>query len=128
VHDVIDTKSRLILGRRASLASGKAEREIALELLDEHERRREWLGLEQSVEVLSADAGYGASEFVADVIERGITPHVPLRSGEEIEEIPTWQRRTFNLSCHRIRCEKVRQVRALSSAIMICLFGSAIHA
>ena len=112
VHDVIDTKSRVILGRRTSLATGTAEREAALELLDEHERRRQWLGLEQRVEVLSADTGYGVSEFVADIIDRGILPHVPLRSGEEVEEIPTWQRRTFSLNCHRIRCEKVRQVRA----------------
>jgi transposase len=112
VHDLIDTKSRVILGRRASLATGRAERDIALELLDEHEQRRAWLGLEQSVEVLSADAGYGVSEFVADVFDRGITAHVPLLSGDELEEIPTWQRRTFSLSRHRSRYEKVRQARA----------------
>ena len=112
VHDVIDTKSRLILGRRASLATGVAEREIALELLDEHEARREWLGLKQAVEVLSADTGYGAGGFLADVIERKITPHVPLQAKDELEEVPTWRRRTFNLAHYRKRCEKVRQAGA----------------
>lgn len=112
VHDVIDTKSRVILARRASEANGMAERDVALELLDEHESRREWLRLEHAVEIMSADAGYGASSFVADVIERGITPHVPLLSGEELEPVPTWQRRTFNLQSHRRRCEKVRHITA----------------
>jgi len=112
VHDVIDTKSRVILGRRASEAGGKAEREVALELLDEHEDRRQWLGLEQTVEVLSADAGYGTSTFVAEVIERGITPHTPLQASDELEAVPTWQRRTFNLQHYRNRCEKVRQAQA----------------
>lgn len=108
VHDVIDTKSRVILGRRASEATGTAERDVALELLDEHEARRRWLGLEHAVEVLSADAGYGVSSFVAEVINRAITPHTPLQAGDELEELPTWQRRTFNLQHHRSRCEKVR--------------------
>lgn len=112
VHDVIDTKSRIILGRRASEAATKAEREVALKLLDEHEGRRKALGLEQRVEVLSADKGYGASAFVADVIERGITPHVPLLTGDDLEAVPTWQRRTFNLQQHRGRREKVRHALA----------------
>lgn len=116
VHDVIDTKSRVILGRRASEATTKAEREVALELLGEHENRRQWLGLEQAVEVLSADAGYGASTFVAEVIDRGITPHTPLQAGDEPEAVPTWQRRTFNLQQYRNRCEKVRLARARNEA------------
>ena len=112
VHDVIDTKSRVILGRRASLATGTAEREVALQLLDEHEARRDWLGLKQAVEIFSGDAGYGAGAFVADLIDREITPHVPLQASAELEEIPAWQRRTFNLARHRKRCQKVRQALA----------------
>ncbi len=62
VHDVIDTKSRVILGRRASIATSRAEREVTLELLSEHEERREGLGLKQAVEVLTGDTGYGAGD------------------------------------------------------------------
>lgn len=112
VHDVIDTKSRVILGRRASLATGTAEREAALKLLDEHEARRQGLGLQQAVEVLTADTGYGAGEFVVGMIDHRITPHVPLQAGSELEAVPCWKRRTFNLACHRKRLERVRQVRA----------------
>ena len=112
VHDVIDTKSRVILGRRASLATGTAEREVALELLDAHEARQDWLGLKQAIEIFSGDTGYGTGDFVAELIDREITPHVPLLASAEIEEIPSWQRRTFNLARHRKRCEKVRQAMA----------------
>lgn len=124
VHDVIDTgdvtspESRVILGRRTSLATGTAEREMALELLrgfkirDEHEARRDWLGLEQAVEIFTGDTGYGAGGFVADVIDRRVTPHVPLQASADLEEIPSWQRRTFNLAWYRNRCEKVRQALA----------------
>ena len=103
VHDLIDTKSRVVLGRRASIATGTAERDVALELVTEHEARRQILGLDQAVEVLTGDKGYGASSFVADVLDLGITPHVPLLSGSEVEALPTWQRRTFDMARYRKR-------------------------
>jgi IS5 family transposase len=112
VHDVIDTKSCVILGRRASIATGTAEREVALELVAEHEARRHILGLDQAVEVLTADAGYGAGSFVAELLDRGITPHVPLLSASEVEALPTWQRRTFNLARQLKRRVKRREAEA----------------
>jgi hypothetical protein len=54
---VIDTKSRIILGRCATQAIGTAEREAALALIQTHERRRTALGLKQAVEIATADAG-----------------------------------------------------------------------
>jgi transposase len=112
VHDLIDTKSRVILGRRASEAMGTAEREVALELLEEHEDRRERVGIGRPVEILSADAGYGVSRFVADIIDRGIVPHTPLQAGDEVEALPRWKRRTFNLQHYRRRREKVHLAQA----------------
>jgi transposase len=112
VHDVIDTKNRVILGRRASLARTSAEREVALTLLDEHEARRLRIGLDQQVEVLTGDTGYGAGEFVADVVDRDIAPHVPLLAKPEMEAVPEYQRRTFNLAKYRKRCERIRRVEA----------------
>ncbi len=111
-HDLIDTKSRVILRRRASRATGTAERAVALEMLDEVLEKRETLRLPHVPEILSADAGYGTGHFVAEVLERGILPHVPLLAGEESEEIPTWTRRTSSLERQRKRAEKVRLVKA----------------
>ena len=116
VHDVIDTKSRVILGRRASIATGMAERDVALELVAEHEARRRILGLDQAVEVLTADTGYGAISFVAELVDRGITPHVPLRSSSEIEALPTWQRRTFDIARYRKRRVLRKEAEARNKA------------
>ena len=116
VHDIIDTKSRVILGRRASIATGTAERDVALELVSEHEARRSILGLDQAVEVLTGDAGYGASTFVADLVDLDITPHVPLQAASEPEELPSWQRRTFNLARYRKRRAAVRLAEARNKA------------
>ena len=119
VHDVIDTKSRVILGRRASIATGTAERDVALELLREHEARRPILGLDQAVEVLTGDTGYGASRFVSDLLDLGITPHVPLLAASEPEELPSWQRRTFNLGAYRKRCSAVKLVEARNTVRLL---------
>ncbi len=112
VHDIIDTTSRVILGRHASTAHGRAEREAALTILDEHEERRARLGLTEPVGILTGDTGYGATEFVTELLERGITPHVPLLAKKEMEELPTWKRRTFNLAQYRKRKEAVQRAEA----------------
>lgn len=112
VHDVIDTKSRVILGCHASTAHGRAEREVALEILDEHEARREQLGLTSPVTILTGDTGYGATEFVTELMDRGIAPHVPLMAKKEMEALPSWKRRTFNLAQYRKRQEAVAEAEA----------------
>jgi transposase len=111
-HNLIDTKGRVILGCMTTHATGFAEREAALALLNEHALRRERLGLDQAVEILTADKGYGPSDFVADLIDRGITPHVPLRANLELEPVPVYQRRTFKLAQQRKRLERIRLVKA----------------
>jgi transposase len=112
VHDLIDTKSRVILGRRASEATGTAEREVALEMLDDVLQRQDELGLEQRPEILTGDANYGATDFVTDVVTRGLMPHVPLLTAEAVEEIPTWTRRTYDLGQKRARNRRVEEVEA----------------
>lgn len=112
VHDLIDTKSRVILGRRASEATGTAEREVALEMLDDVLQRQDELGLEQRPEILTGDANYGATDFVTDVVTRGLMPHVPLLTAEAVEEIPTWTRRTYDLDQKRARNRRVEEAKA----------------
>lgn len=112
VHDLIDTKSRVILGRRTSTATGTAEREMALDMLDDVLERRDELGLKQRPEIVTGDANYGASAFVTDVVARGLVPHVPLLAAEAIEETPTWARRTYDLEQKRARDRRVEEARA----------------
>jgi len=111
-HNLIDTRSRVILACTTTHATGLAEREAALALLDEHENRRERLGLHQAVEILTGDKGYGPSEFVADLIDRGITPHVPLLANLQMEPVRIYRRRTFNLARQRKRLERARLLMA----------------
>ena len=111
-HDLIDTKSRVILRRKASLATGTAERDTALEMLDEILESSDEIGLRNRPQILTGDAGYGASDFVAELFERDIEPHVPLLAGEAKEALPVWQRRTFNLEQKRARDRKLKEAEA----------------
>jgi hypothetical protein len=56
--------------------------------------------------------GYGTGAFVAELAYRGIAAHVALQAGSEMEEVPSWKRRTFNLAHYRARREKERQAEA----------------
>jgi hypothetical protein len=94
MHDLLDTKSRVILRRRISPTHSAEEREVAIAMLDEHEQKWEALALTQAVEIASADAGYGTGDFAVALLERDILPHMPLQAGAEPEEVPTWKRRT----------------------------------
>jgi transposase len=66
---LMDNRHGLIVGTHVAPASGTAERESALVMLDQlpkRTRRR----------TLGADKGYDTKDFVADVRERNFTPHV----------------------------------------------------
>lgn len=110
-HDLIDTKNRVILRRRASLATGAAERDMALEMLDEVLEAEEELGLPNRPEILSGDAGYGASRFLAELFDRDVEPHIPLLAKGAKEDLPTWERRTFDLERQRARARKLKEAR-----------------
>lgn len=112
MHDVIDTKSRVILRRRISGAHSGAEREVAVALLDELRQKKTDLALPSGVEIASLDAGYGTGGFAADLLERDILPHMPLLAGAGVEAVPTWKRRTLDLVHARNRRARVRIAQA----------------
>jgi len=112
VHDLIDTKSRVILSRKVSEAHSSAERRVCIEMLDEVLAKRDVLGLPNRPEVISLDGGYGTGEMAAALLDRDVLPHMPLQAGPEMEPVPTWKRPTYNLPRRRSRDEKVRQARA----------------
>ena len=112
MHDLIDTKSRVILRRRISHAHSSAEREVALQMLTDVLQEPDALALPKQPEILSADAGYGTGEFAADVLDLAVVPHMPLQAAAALEAVPTWKRGTFDLAQRRKRREKVRRAEA----------------
>lgn len=112
VHDLIDTKSRVILSRKVSEAHSSAERRVCIEMLDEVLAKQDVLGLPNRPEVISLDGGYGTGEMAAALLDRDVLPHMPLQAGPETEAVPEWKRPTYNLPQRRSRDEKVRHARA----------------
>jgi transposase len=112
VHDLIDTKSRVILSRKVSEAHSSAERRVCIEMLDEVLAKQDVLGLPNRPEVISLDGGYGTGEMAAALLDRDVLPHMPLQAGPEMEPVPTWKRPTYDLPQRRSRNEKVRHARA----------------
>jgi transposase len=112
VHDLIDTKSRVILSRKVSEAHSSAERRVCIEMLDEVLAKQDVLGLPKRPEVISLDGGYGTGEMAAALLDRKVLPHMPLQAGPEMEPVPTWKRPTYNLPQRRSRDEKVKHARA----------------
>ncbi len=66
---LMENRNGLIIDLRVEPATGRAEREGALALLDQHVPHA-------SGATLGADAGYDTADFVAGCRERGITPHI----------------------------------------------------
>ena len=112
VHDLIDTKSRVILNRKVSEAHSSAERRVCIDMLDEVLAKQEVLGIPKRPEVISLDGGYGTGEMAAALLEREVLPHMPLQAGLDMEPVPTWKRPAYDLPQRRSRDEKVRQARA----------------
>jgi len=105
---LIDTKSRVILSTNVTQPGIATEIDAAREMLDSLDAS----GLLPMVETLAADKGYGATEFVTELVDRGIMPHIPLLSQPGMEPIPTWKTTTTIPEKQKKRDEKVKQVLA----------------
>ena len=71
-HALMENRDGLVVGGNVTIASGTAEREAALELIDRHcpgKRRR----------TLGADKAYDVTAFVDDLRRRKVTPHVAVQ-------------------------------------------------
>jgi transposase len=67
-HVVIENRNGLVVGAEVTLATGRAERESALSLLEEVPRAQR--------ATVAGDRGYDVSSFVAALRDQGLTPHV----------------------------------------------------
>ena len=105
-NNLIDTKSRVILATKATQPGISTESDAALEMLDSLAAT----GLSKNTQTLTADKGYGSTEFITDLIDRGITPHIPLLAESNLEPVPTWKTKTYIPERQLKRNEKVKQV------------------
>ncbi len=69
-HALIENRHGLVVQADATQATGKAERQAALAMIDRHDP-----GSERPL-TLGADKGYDTSDFVADLRQKCVTPHV----------------------------------------------------
>lgn len=67
-HALVENRNGLLVDLRVSTATGKAEREVASEMLADHERLART--------TLGADRAYDTHDFVDECRELGVTPHV----------------------------------------------------
>jgi hypothetical protein len=86
----------------ATPATGTAEREAALAMVGQMKRKPRQAAM---------DLGYRDGEFLAALIAMGVQPLVPLGE-EELEALPTWQRRTNNAAQYQQRQHALSVARA----------------
>lgn len=70
-HTLMENRHGLAVGGRISQATGTAERETALELIDGRRSRRRRI-------TLGADKAYDVEQFVHDLRDRLVTPHIAI--------------------------------------------------
>jgi transposase len=68
-HALMENRNGLLVDFRVAEANGRAEREVALAMLDEHKARR-------GAATLGADKGYDTHDFVAECRAMNVVPHV----------------------------------------------------
>ncbi len=78
-----DTKSRVILAAEASPGRTSGEWDAGASMLD---RVLELVG--DRLQYVTADRGYGSRGFLAEVVRRGLQPHIPVKGKATIQPIP----------------------------------------
>ena len=101
-HYMADVRSGVIYEAMATQATGTAEREATLAMLD---------NLDVLPDELAADLGYRDGAFLAELIERGVTPLVPI-GDERLEEEPVWKRAAKSPAVKQQREERLGVARA----------------
>jgi transposase len=69
-HALMENRHGLVIGGIATLATGTAEREAALELIDNHRRRRRI--------TVGADKAYDVADFVTTLRRRAVSAHIAI--------------------------------------------------
>ncbi len=72
-HGLMENRNGLVVGASVTQASGTAERDAALDLIDRHRRGKHRI-------TLGADKAYDVAGFVEDLRDRKVTPHVAVQN------------------------------------------------
>ncbi len=97
-HLMTENRHGLIVDARLTEASGTAERETALDMIDDNTGQRSTVG---------ADKNYDTADFVASCRKRGCTPHVAQNDTNRRSAIDT---RTTRHSGYRISQQKRKRI------------------
>ncbi len=114
-HAALDTKGRVVLAVTVTQAHTSAEWDAGAELLDEADAR-----VGGTIEVVSADAGYGVERFLAEVEARGLEAHIPVRGKHDIRPeppMPAWKRKVVEHAAARRAQMKRLGVRGRNRAL-----------
>lgn len=111
-NDLIDTKSRVILATTVTQPGLATECDAALDMLDSLAETT----LLKNIQTLSADTGYGSTGFITELIDRGITPHIPLLAGDDLEPEPSWKTKTYIPEHRQKRLQKFKEINARNHA------------
>ncbi len=109
-HTLRENRHGLIVGITITEANGTAERETALDLVDElkatHQREAKTLG---------ADDGYDSGEFFQALEARGIEPHMPLVKGpSDLDDVVHSKRKPGVEARHRMKARQATRGYQLS--------------
>jgi transposase len=101
-HALMENRNALLVGFQASAATGTAEREAALQLLDEQLKgyRRITLG---------ADRGFDTRDFAQRLRERNVTPHI----AQSEHRTPATDRRTTGHQGYAVSIGARRQIEKI---------------
>lgn len=108
-HALTENRHGLVMGVRIDRASGTAERESTLKMLDHLGRRH---GVRPAT--LGADKGYDAGPFLLELEKRWIEPHVAIKSGRiEPRDDGSWARWFVRSEQRRAAFKKSQRRRKL---------------
>ena len=91
-HALIENRYGLVVQADATLATGKAERQAAIAMIDRHDP-----GSERQL-TLAADKGYDTSDFVADLRQMCVTPHVAAKTKGSAVDGRTTRHESYKVS------------------------------
>ena len=94
-HAMIENRHGLVVQADATQATGKAEREAALAMIDRHDP-----GSERRITV-AADKAYDTSDFVADLRQKCVTPHVAQKAKGSALDARTTRHESYAMSLRR---------------------------
>lgn len=98
-HALTENRHGLIVGITITEANGTAEREAALDLVDELQATHQ-----RHVKTLGTDKGYDSGDFVLALEARGIEPHVPLvKDPSDLESVVHRKREPGVQARHRMK-------------------------